>query len=60
MKEAIDRFINYLRVEKGFSDNTILAYKNDLSQLVSFVETEAAKQGKEPDSSSEQKSANLR
>ena len=48
MKEAIDRFINYLRVEKGFSDNTILAYKNDLSQLASFVETEATRQGKEP------------
>jgi len=48
VKEAIDRFINYLRVEKGFSDNTMLAYKNDLSQLASFVEAEAAKQGKEP------------
>ena len=48
VKEAIDRFINYLRVEKGFSDNTMLAYKNDLSQLASFVETEATKQGKEP------------
>ena len=48
MKEAIDRFINYLRVEKGFSDNTMLAYTNDLSQLASFVETEATKQGKEP------------
>jgi integrase/recombinase XerD len=48
VKEAIDRFINYLRVEKGFSDNTALAYKNDLSQLASFVEAEAVKQGKEP------------
>lgn len=48
MKEAIDRFIKYLRVEKGFSDNTVLAYKNDLSQLASFVETEATKQGKDP------------
>ena len=48
MKEAIDRFINYLRVEKGFSDNTVLAYNNDLSQLASFVEAEDIKQGKEP------------
>ncbi len=48
MKETIDRFINYLRVERGFSDNTILAYKNDLSQLASFVEAEAIKQNKEP------------
>jgi integrase/recombinase XerD len=48
VKEAIEKFINYLRVEKGFSNNTELAYKNDLSQLASFVEAEAAKQGKEP------------
>jgi integrase/recombinase XerD len=48
VKEAIDRFINYLRAEKGFSDNTVLAYKNDLSQLASFVEAENIKQGKEP------------
>ena len=48
MKEVIDRFINYLRVEKGFSDNTILAYKNDLSQLARFVEAEDIRQGKEP------------
>jgi len=48
VKEAIDRFINYLRVEKGFSDNTALAYKNDLSQLARFSEAEATKQGKEP------------
>jgi integrase/recombinase XerD len=47
VREAIDKFINYLRVEKGFSDNTILAYQNDLSQLASFAEAEATKQDKE-------------
>ncbi len=43
MKEDIDRFLTYLSVEKGFSDNTLAAYQNDLSQLASFVEEEAAK-----------------
>lgn len=45
MKEDIDRFINYLSVEKGFSENTMAAYRNDLSQLAAFIEEEAAKQG---------------
>jgi len=48
MKEAIERFLNYLTVEKGLSGNTIAAYHNDLSQLVSFVEEEAAKRGSMP------------
>ena len=43
MKEAIDKFLNYLAVEKGFSRNTTEAYKNDLSQLTGFLEEEAAK-----------------
>ncbi len=45
MKEDIDRFINYLSVEKGFSENTMAAYRNDLSQLATFIEEEAARQG---------------
>ncbi len=48
MKEDIDNFLNYLTVEKGFSGNTIDAYRNDLYQLASFVETEAAKRGLPP------------
>ncbi len=43
MREAIDNFLNYLAVEKGFSQNTVVAYRNDLYQLASFVEEEAAK-----------------
>ena len=46
MREAIESFLNYLRVEKGFSENTVVAYRNDLYQLAGFVENEAAKQGK--------------
>lgn len=45
MKEDIDRFINYLSVERGFSDNTMAAYRNDLSQLATFIEEEANTQG---------------
>ncbi len=52
MKEEIDSFLNYLTVEKGFSDNTVAAYRNDLSGLASFVEEEASKQGVTPSWSS--------
>lgn len=44
MKEAIEKFLNYLKVEKGFAQNTKLAYENDLNQLAGFLE-EAAKGG---------------
>jgi integrase/recombinase XerD len=48
VKEAIENFLNYLAVEKGFSENTIFAYRNDLQQLASFVEKEVAKRGTVP------------
>lgn len=48
MKEAIDNFLDYLAVEKGFSKNTVDAYRNDLHQLAGFVEEEAAKRGTIP------------
>ncbi|MFH0847016.1 MAG: site-specific tyrosine recombinase XerD [Chloroflexota bacterium] len=41
LKEDIEKFLNYLRVEKGFSENTIGAYRNDLTQLAEFVGEEA-------------------
>ena len=43
MEEAIKSFLTYLAVEKGFSQNTVAAYHNDLYQLASFIEDEAAK-----------------
>jgi len=46
--EEINSFLHYLSVEKGFSENTIAAYRNDLYQLASFVEEEAKKQGAMP------------
>ena len=48
MKEEINSFLNYLTVEKGFSDNTVAAYHNDLSGLARFAEEEASKQGVAP------------
>ena len=48
MIEEIKSFLNYLIVEKGFSENTVDAYHNDLSQLASFAEEEAKKQGMIP------------
>ena len=38
MREFVDSFLNHLVVEKGFSRNTLEAYRNDLYQFVDFVE----------------------
>ncbi len=48
MREEIESFLNYLGVEKGFSENTIFAYRNDLYQLAGSAEKEATKQGLVP------------
>jgi integrase/recombinase XerD len=37
MKEAIDSFLHYLAVEKGYSEHTIAAYHNDLTGLTEFA-----------------------
>ncbi|MDD5127115.1 MAG: site-specific tyrosine recombinase XerD [Dehalococcoidales bacterium] len=41
MQEEIVSFLNYLNVEKGFSGNTIAAYRNDLSQMADYVQQKA-------------------
>jgi integrase/recombinase XerD len=41
MKETIENFLHYLAVEKGYSEHTIAAYRNDLTGLAEF----AGKQG---------------
>jgi integrase/recombinase XerD len=38
VRQEIDSFLNYLTVEKGFSRNTVDAYRNDLCQLQQFAE----------------------
>ena len=37
MRESVDSFLNQLVVEKGFSRNTLEAYRNDLNQFVEFA-----------------------
>jgi integrase/recombinase XerD len=37
MIEAINNFLNYLAVEKGYSEHTIAAYRNDLTGLADFA-----------------------
>lgn len=37
MATAIDKFLEYLEVEKRYSKNTIISYKKDLSDFLDFV-----------------------
>ena len=37
MKTEVNAFLNHLAVEKGFSGNTIFAYRNDLYTLIEFL-----------------------
>ncbi|MFO7772654.1 MAG: tyrosine-type recombinase/integrase [Dehalococcoidia bacterium] len=43
MKPDVDAFLEYLSQEKGYSRNTVAAYRNDLTQMAAFI---AAEQGK--------------
>ncbi|MBO8154883.1 MAG: site-specific tyrosine recombinase XerD [Bacillaceae bacterium] len=38
MKHEVQDFLHYLTIERGLSNNTILSYKRDLKQYVSFLE----------------------
>jgi integrase/recombinase XerD len=38
MHDLIEGFINYLAVERGLADNTLLAYKRDLNKYTYFLE----------------------
>ncbi len=48
MKERIQDFLKFLEVEKGYADNTIAAYQNDLNQFFQYVQEEQESQ--KPDS----------
>ena len=37
MHGQVDQFLGYLKDEKGYSENTIAAYRNDLNQFVTFL-----------------------
>ena len=43
MNLDIDTFLKYLTQEKSYSQNTVTAYRNDLTQLAAFITTEEAK-----------------
>ena len=38
MNESVERFLSYMTVERGVSTNTLAAYRNDLFQLVEFLD----------------------
>ncbi len=44
MLKKIDEFLTCLEVEKGYSENTRVAYKNDLGQFVSYLKATARPQ----------------
>jgi integrase/recombinase XerD len=37
MREQIQQFLDYIAEEKGYSQNTLAAYRNDLSQFTDFL-----------------------
>jgi integrase/recombinase XerD len=49
LKEEVSSFLDYLRVEKGVSVNTLAAYENDLNQLLRFAEERASRSAFSPD-----------
>ena len=40
MQERIQVFLNFLTVEKDYADNTIAAYRNDLTQFLRYLEAQ--------------------
>ena len=48
MRDGIHNFLNHLSMEKGFSGNTVEAYRNDLYQLADFVSANASSGGSKP------------
>jgi integrase/recombinase XerD len=43
MNLDIDAFLQYLTKDKGYSQNTVAAYRNDLTQMAAFITVEQAK-----------------
>ena len=40
MQTDVERFLHILETERGFSVNTIFAYRNDLTQFLAFIRGE--------------------
>src|SRR5215211_1634618 len=45
MDQDVERFLQVLEAERGFSVNTIFAYRNDLTQFLAFLGSESAGEG---------------
>ncbi len=43
MKRDIEAFLEYLTRDKGYSQNTLAAYRNDLTQMAAFIASEQGK-----------------
>jgi integrase/recombinase XerD len=43
VKLDVDAFLRYLTQDKGYSQNTLAAYRNDLTQMAAFIDGEEAK-----------------
>lgn len=39
MHDMVQEFLSFLEKEKGYAENTIAAYRNDLTQFVSYIES---------------------
>ncbi|MDA0987753.1 MAG: site-specific tyrosine recombinase XerD [Chloroflexi bacterium] len=48
MRETLEAFLDYLTSERGLSNNTVSAYRNDLSQLLDFLEEQGNLPGENP------------
>ena len=40
LSRLLRRYYQYLKLEKGFSDNTVAAYMRDVDKFISFVNDE--------------------
>jgi integrase/recombinase XerD len=45
MEDRIQQFLHYIEVEKGYSENTLAAYRNDLDQFMKFNRAEDGPRG---------------
>ena len=45
MHQDVERFLQVLQAERGFSVNTIFAYRNDLTQFLTFLGGEKSDEG---------------
>jgi len=49
MHEDVERFLRVLEAERGFSLNTIFAYRNDLKQFVAYLNDDPCEDGRDSD-----------